>query len=55
MIVKLMLNLESRGLHRSTNPNEEDFRLSLNSISRESSGITAETAKIINSEITTQI
>ena len=49
------MELESRGLHRNTNPVSEDFGSLLNIKSSENSGITAETKDNKYSEIANQM
>ena len=48
------LDLESNG-PQTANPISEDFRSLINTNSRENSGITIETARLINNEITSQM
>ena len=49
------MDLTSNGPHQGANTNAEDFRTLLNTSSKGSSEVTAETVRMINSEITSQV
>ena len=53
--IGIEVDLELGGLHKNTNQIGEDFRYLLNTNSSENSGVTVETSRIINSEITSQM